>query len=172
MFAKAKYCSLRCSSTGRWIGPEGDAYRIRLGAARRRFNELHPEANAARIAKMARTRGLTFPALDPGKAGRSKAIAVVPLTRCEDCGVGYSGPRSLHRHHVNSDATDNRPENLLVLCPRCHRRRHEDIGTGFGAKRVPDRRCERCGQEFHKTHGERYCSPECYRKARFGEQSA
>lgn len=42
--------------------------------------------------------------------------------RCESCGVGeWRGrPLELHLHHVNGEGTDNRLENLSVLCPNCH----------------------------------------------------
>ena len=29
-----------------------------------------------------------------------------------------------HMHHENGDPSDNRPDNILLLCIRCHRRRH------------------------------------------------
>lgn len=41
---------------------------------------------------------------------------------CERCGLrewqGTSIPLELH--HINGDNTDNRLENLLLLCPNCH----------------------------------------------------
>jgi hypothetical protein len=35
---------------------------------------------------------------------------------CERCGER----KRLDWHHVNGDATDNRRENLMALCRRCH----------------------------------------------------
>ena len=42
--------------------------------------------------------------------------------RCEECCVceWENKPLSLALHHVNGDGTDNRLENLVLLCPNCH----------------------------------------------------
>ena len=44
------------------------------------------------------------------------------IRRCEKCGLEtWQGqPIPLEIHHVNGDNTDNRLENLLLLCPNCH----------------------------------------------------
>jgi transposase-like protein len=41
---------------------------------------------------------------------------------CEECGLAeWRGvPLPLHLDHVNGDHTDNRLENLRILCPNCH----------------------------------------------------
>lgn len=42
--------------------------------------------------------------------------------KCQNCGLEkWLGiPIALEGHHINGDNTDNRSENLLLLCPNCH----------------------------------------------------
>jgi hypothetical protein len=56
--------------------------------------------------------------------------------RCEDCKLTeWSGkPIPLELHHINGDSTDNRIENIRILCPNCHAQtptyRGKNIGNG------------------------------------------
>lgn len=42
--------------------------------------------------------------------------------KCEKCGTSeWQGkPLICELHHINGDSTDNRIENLIILCPNCH----------------------------------------------------
>lgn len=42
--------------------------------------------------------------------------------KCEKCGLSeWQGePLVCELHHINGDSTDNRIENLVILCPNCH----------------------------------------------------
>jgi hypothetical protein len=84
--------------------------------------------------------------------------------RCELCGQGevWNGNRmSLILDHVNGAATDNRLENLRIVCPNCN----ATLDTHCGRQNrldVSPRACLHCGAEFvprYPTH--RYCSQLC-----------
>ncbi|MFA6082586.1 MAG: HNH endonuclease signature motif containing protein [Patescibacteria group bacterium] len=43
--------------------------------------------------------------------------------KCEECGwskITPSGHLPLEIHHINGDRSDNRINNLVILCPNCH----------------------------------------------------
>ncbi len=47
---------------------------------------------------------------------------------CRACGI--RSEKYMEVHHINGDHTDNRPENLVTLCPMCHAVFHAGI-TGI-----------------------------------------
>lgn len=57
-----------------------------------------------------------------GHLRRRLIAAGLKAARCEACGLtGWRGRTlPLHLDHVNGDHTDNRLENLRILCPNCH----------------------------------------------------
>src|SRR5262252_3789804 len=85
--------------------------------------------------------------------GRYQAQYLYRAEKCERC--GKVEPR-LHRHHRNHIATDNRPENIEILCALCHVRHH---------LRPPVQSvCVVCGNSFvakHHRKKAKCCSAPC-----------
>lgn len=84
--------------------------------------------------------------------------------KCEKCGntEWYGKPIPLELHHINGDNTDNRLENLQLLCSNCHA--FTDTYGGKNQKLNPIKRyCKTCGKELHGGQ-DVYCSTKC----RFG----
>jgi hypothetical protein len=83
---------------------------------------------------------------------------------CEVCGQGeeWRGRQmAMILDHINGVPTDNRLENLQIVCPNCA----ATLETHCGRKNRRDRKprsCAWCGGEFiPKYPGHRYCSPAC-----------
>lgn len=94
---------------------------------------------------------------------------------CEECGWckrrQSDNKIPVQLHHINGDSSDNRIENLQILCPSCHSLTPNYSGKN---KKNPKRRketternsyysepkyiCENCGK---LGYGEKYCSSEC-----------
>jgi 5-methylcytosine-specific restriction endonuclease McrA len=51
---------------------------------------------------------------------------------CPDCGRGDDRVQRFEVHHIDSDPTNNEPENLVAVCRRCHRWRHGEGPTVSG----------------------------------------
>jgi hypothetical protein len=83
--------------------------------------------------------------------------------QCEICGQGehWNGRQmALILDHINGVATDNRLENLQVVCPNCA----ATLSTHCGRNNafIESRTCLHCAEEFQPDRGgQRYCSFEC-----------
>lgn len=75
------------------------------------------------------------PRTHPVQPGIHVEIAVAAglnLRKCSICGVEAQFG-NFDVHHINGDNTDNRPENLTVLCRECH----INIQNGYYAPEFP-----------------------------------
>ncbi|MBV9799367.1 MAG: HNH endonuclease [Solirubrobacterales bacterium] len=83
---------------------------------------------------------------------------------CELCGQNeewHGRPMALILDHINGVATDNRIENLRIVCPNCAATLDTHCGRKTRLDREP-RACLHCGTEFvPKYAAHRYCSQAC-----------
>ena len=82
--------------------------------------------------------------------------------RCSLCKLGpvWSGkPLSLHLDHINGDPTDNRLENLRLLCPNCHSQTDTYCGR---SKRIPAVPCSTCGKPLYNRKGKTGLCKACF----------
>ena len=69
-----------------------------------------------------------LPILDEHSSLRSSSVKEhlfrlgLKENKCELCGLTEwrGAPLVCELHHINGDTTDNRIENLIILCPNCH----------------------------------------------------
>ena len=88
--------------------------------------------------------------------------------KCEGCnktetifkGVVYKIP--LQAHHINGVHTDNRIDNIELLCPTCHSLTDNFAGRNIKRKKIL-KKCKYCGNDY-EDNGELFCSERCFEK--------
>lgn len=93
--------------------------------------------------------------------------------KCECCGLTewLGKPISCELHHINGDHTDNRIENLIILCPNCHsqtdnyagRKNKKGVNTRIH-KKPRKHTCSVCGKALNRPPKTGMCI-ECLRKS-------
>lgn len=84
--------------------------------------------------------------------------------KCEKCGSTHwnGGQINLQLHHINGNCTDNRLENLQILCPNCHSQTNNFCGANMTSDVRSKRYCRCCGKEIEKNQTS-LCN-DCYEK--------
>jgi Zn finger protein HypA/HybF involved in hydrogenase expression len=77
--------------------------------------------------------------------------------KCNDCGINeYNNkPISLELDHINGNNTDNRIDNLRLLCPNCHSQ--TPTFRYKNKPKVPDRICIDCNTKIYNKNKSGYC---------------
>jgi hypothetical protein len=101
---------------------------------------------------------------DRGKLKRRLYAEGLKQRQCELCGQGeewHGRQMSLILDHVNGVPTDNRLDNLRIVCPNCAATLDTHCGRQTRLDRAP-RRCLHCGASFVPERTDRrYCSRYC-----------
>ncbi|MEJ8278632.1 HNH endonuclease signature motif containing protein [Pseudonocardia spirodelae] len=112
--------------------PSGGMHRLLLGHIRRLgLDTAHFRGRAWSRGRPTATRTVRplsevlvrdSPMRNTGHLRKRLVSAGLKEPRCEICGIDRwrERPLPLHLDHVNGDHTDNRLENLRILCPNCH----------------------------------------------------
>lgn len=127
-----------------------------------------------------------------GPSGISSAIRTYLFekynNKCQLCGWGEENQHThkipLQIHHIDGDCTNNKEENLQLLCPNCHSLTETFGGSNENSKRVDRRlkyvkaelesdrsknvtevsRCIICGKKLEKGQMT-FCSQKCYKRS-------
>lgn len=89
---------------------------------------------------------------------------------CENPGVWNEKDLSLQLDHINGDSTDNRIENLRLLCPNCHSQTKTYSGKNNGFRKIVAS-CKDCNTPLKTNDAERCvsCNAEHREKIRWPE---
>lgn len=138
----------------------------------------HFDPGAARVASLRRREAIPLKEILVEHSTYSRRRLKVRLydqglkrRQCELCGQGESWQgktMSLILDHINGCATDNRLENLRIVCPNCAATLETHCGKALRRIRT-ERPCAGCGAVFYPDGDERrFCSHGCWARTREG----
>jgi hypothetical protein len=64
-------------------------------------------------------------------------------------------PLTLQLDHINGDHSDNRVENLRLICPNCHTQ--TDTFTGKNRRDYVEKKCKKCKKQVKNSNITNYC---------------
>ncbi len=103
------------------------------------------------------------PSDSAGKERAQKEMA--HIKKCQICG----NIKKLQVHHRDRNKKNNKPENLMKICQRCHMKIHIKAGDwGKGKKKSKQVNCNICGKSFiQRSRGNHLCnSIQCHSKSK------
>ena len=110
------------------------ACQLRFGFARKTFFDAQKRGAVTTRAHGAPIEELLVGARSRGNVKRRLLRAGLLDEFCYVCGIDswLDEPLSLALHHINGDGSDNRLENLQLLCPNCHSQTENFAGRNRG----------------------------------------
>lgn len=64
-----------------------------------------------------------------GKAIYNKLALEHYGKNCQECGIYDDRLKKMHVHHIDHDRLNNKLDNLMVLCAKCHKAKHPQKAT-------------------------------------------
>ena len=124
------YSCMHCGADSIWSHQKNNKFCSNLCAATYKSNDHKQKWFSGLINKIDRVTARRYLAEERGYA-------------CEICGISDWNGKSLTLHvdHTNGDPSNDRPENLRLLCPNCHSQTeflgNANRGRGRGAQGLP-----------------------------------
>lgn len=163
------------------MSTSGDSYKVlkkaidKLGLSKEKINENRAKHKEKQLQKLGEKRTIPLEEILSGEHGSYKGPVLLKRLiengykeyKCEQCGLTeWQGqPIPLTLHHKDGNHSNNRLENLQVLCPNCHALTDNFAGKNINkGKRINSQKiiCPICGKN-EMCVGSEMCR-ECYDK--------